>query len=151
MEDTMKTTTVSPRISDEAQAFYRGHWTSLNAGAQFAIEAFKDLYSETLGELCGIFEDRELALIVDVAESFDEKMTPYSAGRILEAACNQKLTLEGYGEKWGVDKDEICKKLLLLSRFEAACLEIWAASFYKDPHHTDEGALQAYVKPLAGE
>jgi hypothetical protein len=117
MEDTMKTTTVSPRISDEAQAFYRGHWTSLNAGAQFAIEAFKDLYSETLGELCGIFEDRELALIVDVAESFDEKMTPYSAGRILEAAC----------------------------------LEIWAASFYKDPHHTDEGALQAYVKPLAGE
>jgi hypothetical protein len=138
---------VSPRVSDEVQAFYKGSFPTMTAGAEFALEAFRVLYRDTLALLVGRFTVRELSLMIDVSRVLD--LTPQTAGQTLPARCADAILLDLYDRKWKVDRDQISKKMLRLNRWETLCLELWARSFWLTGTAGELEAFEQYAEPLA--
>lgn len=143
----MNKRTVSPRISDEVQAFYKGSFPTMNAGAEFALEAFRVLYRDTLALLVGRFTLGELSLMIDVSRMLD--LTPQTAGQILPVRCADAILLDLYDKRWKVDREQISRKMLHLNRWEVVCLELWARSFWLTGSAGEPEAIEQYVEPLA--
>ena len=65
MSKSKKPDHVAPRLSEQTSAFFRDNFRTLNAGAEYALEAWGPLYRRTLAYLRGKFTRGELLLMVD--------------------------------------------------------------------------------------
>ena len=122
----MRKHNIGPSISTNTVEFFGKNFSTVNAGASYALESFPTLYRRTLSKLKGTFAEEELGLIIDVFNK--ENLTPSIAGQHLTVYCDDGLALDGNKRK--VDPQKLNEKLYKLSIFDAAVLEVWAVSFY---------------------
>jgi len=135
---------IGPIISDKAEKFIREHFSNLNAGAVYVLDAFPDLYARTLHDLKGKFSRGELMLILDVTNGL--ALNPGLAGQHLLVQVSDGIELDGLDKKWKVTKKNVTSNLQSLNTFQIACLEIWAGAFWEKEDH---GNIEEYVKRLA--
>jgi len=120
---------IGPRISAAAKDFYAGHFSSVNAGASYVLEAWPGLYRATMIEMRGLFSRNELMLFLDVSNG--RVLTSGMAGYHLLADVFHAVNLDGSGLRWGIDKTELLAKLSGLLRFQIAVLELWAQESWR--------------------
>jgi hypothetical protein len=145
---------VSPDVRETTMEWWREYFPNNNNAAGWALEEVPHLIRHTLAEMRGTFTRGELWMILDVMNghamnTFGQWAT---AGRHINISIQDSFALYPgmYEEKWGVDKDLI-DKLLNLSRWQCACLEIWVSGFW---HHTSAPEKfdgEAYVMELAAK
>lgn len=133
---------LGPRISDTAATWLSAHFSSRNAGAEYILEAFPELYRRVLRDLDGRFTPGELSLMLDVMNG--HMLTPQLAGQSLIISCVDSMDLDGTGEKWKIDPEGFTDSLQGLRPFELACLEIWARAFWE----SGKGELKNWVAQL---
>ncbi len=135
---------VSPRIREESKGWYQNHFPSLNAGVTFAMESFPELYKRALLEIRGKFSREELLLIVDVYNA--TALTPGMP--MLEAQVGDGIALDYLDQKWGVEEDAIENKILSLTSFQSAALELWANGYWYAHPTKKLRDLEKYVEEL---
>ena len=136
----------APRISEKTAVFLPEHFRTLNQGLEYIIDSFMPLFQRTMHELRGKFTAGELKLMIDAFNS--TMLTPGIAGQHLPLNCSDAMDLDGYDEKWKVDKKTFLDKLQSLTILQAACLEIWANGFwYGGPVEKDLN-LNEHIKLL---
>jgi outer membrane scaffolding protein for murein synthesis (MipA/OmpV family) len=140
---------IGPRISIGAKGFYKERFSSLNAGAEYALEAFPVLYRRTLADLAGRFTAGELSVMLDVANGL--ALTPGIAGQHLVMECVDAMALDGLDSKWRVVTKDFLEKLQALSLFQCACLEVWARAYWESDYYQKDNSLAEYVKPLTAK
>ena len=64
---------LGPRADVRTMDFFKMHFGTVNAGAEYALEAFYSLFRATLRELRGRFPREELLLLID--EMRDRELT----------------------------------------------------------------------------
>lgn len=126
----------APRIAPQSAEHYPTLYPSLNAGLEYTLDAFPALYRRTLHGLKGRFEKAELLLILDVFNGL--VLTPGLAGQQIGIQVSDGIALDKLNEKWVVDGQMLEAKLEDLHIFDRACLEIWAAGYWKK--ETEAGA-----------
>lgn len=134
----------APRIIEKSAAFYRDKFDTLNAGLEYVLEAFPDLYRRTLADLRGKFTRGELMLMIDVQNG--HWYNPHGAGMEMTPNVSDGIALDHLDEKWGIDGDALNKKLAAVSHFDRTCLEIWVQSFWNQDEHDN---IEEYVKQLS--
>ena len=95
----------APRISEKTAVFLPEHFRNLNQGLEYIIDSFMPLFQRTMHELRGKFTAGELKLMIDAFNS--TMLTPGIAGQHLPLNCSDAMDLDGYDEKWKVDKWDI--------------------------------------------
>jgi len=133
---------LGPRISDTAATWLSAHFSTRNAGAEYILEAFPELYRRVLRDLKGRFTPGELSLLLDVMNG--HMLTPQLAGQSLIISCVDSMALDGTDTKWGVDAQGFADSLQGCRPFELACLEIWAQAFWE----SGNGELRNWVAQL---
>lgn len=133
----------SPRISSKSADWYKGNFSSVNAGLEYTLESMPSLYRYTLDSLKGRFSRGELMLMIDVNNGLI--LTPRMAGQHLGAQVSDGIALDRLDDKWKIDGKELNKKVSGLTIFEAACLELWIGAFWENHEHTD---IEKYVADL---
>jgi hypothetical protein len=137
--------TVSPRLDEKTRFFYSSLGGSLNAAAEYVLQAFPGLYRRTLHDMRGRFARAELLLMVDVCNGL--WLTPGFAGQHMEAQVTDGIDLDALDKKWGVEKKTILGKLAALSTWEAACLEMWICGFWKT-HDRSNLNVESYISSM---
>lgn len=136
---------VSPRVFEETQAWYAKSFESINAGCEYILEAFPELYARTIHDLKGKFTRGELMLFIDVMNG--HFYNPRGAGYEMGANVADGMALDHLDEKWGIpDKWVLNKKLANLHNFDRACLEIWIQAFWNQDDYSN---IEEYVAALA--
>lgn len=137
----------APRIIEKTAEFYRGKFSSLNAGLEYILEAFPELYARTIHALRGKFTRGELMLMLDVMNG--HWYNPHGAGYEMGPNVADGMALDHLDEKWDIpDKWALNKKLADLHNFDRACLEIWIQGFWNQGDHRN---IEEYVAALAGD
>ena len=131
---------VSPRVFEETQEFYGQIFESINAGAEFILEAFPGLYQRTIHDLKGKFTRGELMLMIDVMNG--TAIMPQHSGFTIGANVADGIALDHLGEKWKVEAWPLNKKMADLTNFDRACLELWALAFWSQDDHSN---IEEYV------
>ena len=140
-------TKLAPRIWTRSADWYKNQFTTLNAGAEYTLEAIPQIYRLTMAyELKGRFSHGELMLMIDVNNGL--YLTPGIAGQHIKVQVSDGIALDHLDEKWKIDGDGLNKKVSELSIFQCFCLEIWVASFWKNHESLD---IQKYAQEMAGE
>lgn len=135
---------VSPRVFEETQEFYRTTFESVNAGAEFILEAFPSLYQRTIHDLKGKFTRGELMLMIDVMNA--TAIMPQHAGYTIGANVADGMTLDHLNEKWEIGEPwPLNKKMADLTEFERACLELWTMAFWAQDDHNN---IEEYVSAM---
>lgn len=135
---------VSPRVFEETQGWYAEHFNSINAGCEYILEAFPELYSRTINDLRGKFTRGELMLFIDVMNA--HFYNPRGAGLEMGLNVADGMALDQLDEKWEIpDKWALNKKLADLHNFDRACLEIWIQGFWAQDDHSN---IKEYVAAL---
>ena len=143
-------TKLAPRIATKAADWYKQTFTSLNAGAEFTLEAIPTLYKQTVErELKGKFSKNELMLILDSENA--RILTPAFAGQGIVIQVQDSIALDQLDAKWGIDKEQLNEKLGSLTIFQAACLEIWTQAFWKIILEKGEEKIEKYAQEMAKE
>jgi len=135
---------IGPMISAETETWIKQNFENLNQGATYALDAFPALYARTLHDLRGKFSAAELRLMADVMNA--TALTPMIAGQHLAINVRDGIELDRLDEKWGVQKEEILRKLDL-PIFALACLEIWIQAFWEHGSK-NKGGLETWIKRL---
>lgn len=133
----------APRITDKTAEFYRENFETLNAGLEYALQAFSQLYKITMHSLCGKFSRGELMLFIDVMNG--HLYNPQFAGQEMTLNVSDGIALDRLDEKWEIDGAALNKKLAALSMFDRACLEIWIQAFWNQDEH---GNIEEYVSAM---
>jgi len=140
---------MAPRISEKTFEFLAENFQSANYGAELLLNNFPDLFLLTLRrELAGQFTAGELSFLICI---YNGTILGPALGQILIAQVEDSFTIypDMHEEKWGVTRDEIVDKIKSLTTFQAACLEIWANSFwYGGRSDKNERDLREYIKTL---
>jgi hypothetical protein len=142
---------IGPRLEPGTKDFYEAHFRTVNAGAEYVLEMFPNLYRRTLATLwvdSGItFSAQELYLIIDVCNSpsYISTHRPGFAGQHLITEVSNAIFLDHAAEKWNCEAG-LEDKLVCLTIWELAVLEIWARAFWDGK---TEDKLEDYVKILA--
>lgn len=131
---------VSPRVFEETQKFYADHFDSINAGCEYILEAFPELYSHTIHAMRGKFTRGELMLCIDVMNG--HWYNPPGAGQEMTPNVSDGIALDHVDAKWKIDGSVLNQKLAGLSIFERACLEIWIQAFWAQDDHSN---IEEYV------
>lgn len=134
----------APRIFEKTAKFYRGKFNSLNAGLEYVLEAFPELYAHTIRNLKGRFDRGELMLMIDIMSG--TLLMPWHMRWSLPANVEDGIALEHYDQKWEIDGDTLKTKLASLTIFESTCLEIWIQGFW---NQTDHSNIEEYVAALS--
>jgi hypothetical protein len=135
---------VSPRISPKSQEFYAESFDSINAGAEYVLDAFPALYRRTIQLLKGRFSRGELMLMIDVNNGL--WLTPGHAGQHMDIQVADGIALDALDEKWEIDGRALNAKIGALTIFEAACLELWVNAFWAQDDHAN---IEEYVAALS--
>ena len=129
--------TVSPRLSQAAEAFIVRYFPNRNKGAQFAIEAFSSMCSSAIDNMRGVFSGEELSVIVEAYRRVDITNAQPMKHRVLDSIADVAI---------GRDIDIICKKLRVLDPFSCLCLEVWASGFWS--HRAEVKDITRWTKML---
>lgn len=121
---------IAPRIPDTTAELLPQQFGTVNAGAEYVLSAWPNLYRRTIAELRGVFSYGELMLILDVSNS--TYLTPGLAGQHLPLSVADGIALDGLDKKWAVDEESINGKIRELTSFQAAALEIWARAAWSN-------------------
>lgn len=140
----MEIVKVTPRISEKTAEELKRVFPSLNAGCEYVLESWLQLYRLTIHKLKGHFSRGELLLMVDVMNG--TYLTPGIAGQHLDINVADGISLDKLDEKWSIDGPELNKKIAELTIYEAACMEWWIQAFWNQKEH---GNLDEYVEDLA--
>jgi hypothetical protein len=135
---------IGPRISESAAAWLGQNFSSRNAGAEYILEAWQELYRRAMHNLKGHFTTGELSLMIDTFNS--TALTPRLAGQHLALSAHDSMVLDGTDVKWGVDRESFEIKIAGLDIFACACMEIWVKAFWEQSEHNN---LEEYVSRLA--
>lgn len=134
---------VAPRIQEGVVNFYQTNFKTLNAGAEYALEAFPYIYRRSLAELRGVFLSQELKLIID---TFKDAIptTGIMVGLHLVTQVEDRIDLKNdlFG-KWDVDEAQLIEKLKKITNAQAAALEIWAVAYWQDSQQGVEVYISA--------
>ena len=141
---------IAPKIRSESAEFYGRMFPTLNAGATWILEEFPHLYRATLAELRGQFSRGEIGMILDVLNGHGMVLSYGGFGLAgqhirLSIADSFALYPGSFEAKWECDKT-LNDKLAALSRWQLACLEVWAAGFW-EKNHLDT-TLEDYIKGI---
>lgn len=138
---------IGPRISDFSRIFLSNNFRTVNAGAEFVIEAFGALFRRTLADLKGRFKRGELYLMLDVMN--DTRLTAGFAGETLQGYVSDGIALDALDQKHDVNADDFFERFKALSPFELSVLEIWSNAFWyggKDSNYIKN--IDEYISPL---
>jgi len=145
---------IAPKIRQETAEWYENGFPSLNAGVTFVIESIPHLYQVALGEMRGMFTRGELNMILDVLNGHGALLAYSSpAGLVgqhitLSIVDSFKLYPGSYEDKWGIDDPKgFVDRLAQRSRWDLACLEIWAARFWEGDYDAPD-AVDRHCAPL---
>lgn len=136
-------TKLAPRITDKSAEFYK-KFQSTNAGVEYVLEAFPELFAHTMHDLRGKFTRGELMLFIDVMNGhwYNAK----HAGQEMPINVADGQSLDKLNEKWETGEPwPLNKKLLDLTWFERACIEIWIQAFWNQDDHSN---IEEYVAEL---
>jgi len=141
-------TSTAPRIGDKSAEWYPSVFSSLNAGLEYAADAWPVLYRQTMFNLKGRFTRGELMLIIDVFNS--TALTSILAGQQIDIQVADGIALDELDKKWEIDGNALNRKIAELGMFEAACLEIWANGFWygKTQVDADNSDVEAWAAQL---
>ena len=140
-------TKLAPRIWTRSADWYKQTFTSLNAGAEFTLEAIPTLCKQTVErELKGKFSQNELMLILEAGNG--TMPAAAFAGQGINIQVQDGIALDKIDGKWKINGDKLIEKLANLTIFQAACLEIWASAFWERHESLN---IQKYVEEMAGE
>lgn len=131
---------------EKSADFYRGKFSSLNAGLEYILESFPELYAHTMHDLRGKFTRGELMLMIDVMNG--HWYNPRGAGQEMTPNVSDGIALDHLDEKWEIDGPALNKKLATLSMFDRACLEIWIQAFWNQDEHSN---IEEYVAELVAQ
>ncbi len=137
---------ISPRIEGQGQEFLSKNFNTLNAGAEYVLDAFPMLYNRTLHEMKGRFTGAELSFLVDAFK--ETKLSPQLAGQQLKIYCDDAMMYRKLHEKWKIKGDAFLKKIENTTSFQTACLEIWAKKYWFGKWIKRGKSLQEYVQLL---
>jgi len=139
-------TKLAPRIATKSADWYKQNFTTLNAGAEYTLEAIPQIYRLTMAyELKGKFSRGELMLMIDVNNGL--VLTSQSAGQHIKAQVSDGIALDHLDEKWKVDGAKLNKKVDALTFFQSFCLEIWILAYWENHEKLD---MEKYVKEMVG-
>ena len=119
---------ISPRIEDDSREFMSTYFNTLNAGAEYVLDAFPMLYNRAIHEMRGRFSDEELAFLVEAFKPV--KLSPQLAGQQLKIFCDDAMMFGKLDERWRIKRDIFFQKIENITSFQIACLEIWAKKFW---------------------
>lgn len=119
---------IGPRIDEPTYAFLQACFDNPDRGAGFILEAWPSLYTRTLKRVLRDFTKAELKLMIDVFNA--TMLTAQMAGQMLVAEVVDGMKLNALDTKWDVNGCELAAKLEGLAAFDAACLELWANSYW---------------------
>ena len=131
---------VRGRVSEKSAAILKTYFRSLNAGGEYLINMFPGLFERSLTGQKGVFEAKELELMIDslksVATHYGGKpmLNPEAAGFQMQNA----VQINGGG-------DELLQKLRSLTLCDLVFLEVWAIGFW----FQEERDIKAYCRTLA--
>ncbi|HAM53091.1 MAG TPA: hypothetical protein DCP92_21210 [Nitrospiraceae bacterium] len=131
---------LGPRADVKTMDFFKVHFGTVNAGAEYALEAFYSLFRATLRELRGKFQQEELMLLIDGMR--DRELTAVNAGQGFLNEIEDAIHLNGADKLWNVKREEIIKKIRMLSVSQRALLEVWAHGFWKANRGGNEETME---------
>lgn len=136
-------TKCAPRIDNPTAELLPRQFGTVNAGAEYVLGAWPNLYRRAIGELRGVFTRAELMLVLDVANSL--YLTPGLAGQHLPLSIADGIALDNLDKKWTVAGEEINGKIRDLTSFQAAAIEIWARAAWNNSDNDPKfaGAISA--------
>jgi len=111
---------------DSSADFLRGNFKTLNAGAEFVIDAFPGFYYCSISNLVGKFTENELVFFIHI---LNRKLVPTMLGHYLIVGIENSLnrsTLDFLKLKPAF----LLKKVKSLSFSDVAVLEIFLANFW---------------------
>jgi hypothetical protein len=127
---------LGPRAEVKTMDFFKRHFGTVNAGAEYALEAFYSIFRATLRELRGKFSREELMLLIDGMR--DRELIAATAGQDFLNEIEDAIHLHGADERWNVKKEEIIKKIRALPLSQRTMLEVWARGFWKSYSGNEE-------------
>jgi hypothetical protein len=107
-------------------------------------------YSETLQHLLPEFTSGEQKFLIDI--HIGHLPMPLAFGGITAQAADSfdpNIGVEDFEKKWGIEREPLLAKLRGLDLWQAACIEIWATSFWYGSDHRDvsePAALTNYLR-----
>ena len=137
---------ISPRIEDQSREFLSTNFSTLNAGAEYVLDAIPMLYNRALHEIKGHFSDEELSFLVEALK--ETKLSPQLAGQQFKIFCDDAMTFRNLDDKWKIKRDVFLKKIEDITSFQMACIEIWAKKFWFAKWKKGDKNLREYVKVL---
>jgi hypothetical protein len=90
----------------------------------------------------GSFTPAELGLMIEVFNGLI--LIPQLAGQHVALQVADRIKLDALDKKWGIDGQELIRKIEALTLFSRACLEIWLSRFWKN----GDRDINDYVKEL---
>ena len=120
---------IGPRISETTRDCLARLWPTANAGAEWILGSFPNLYERTLVELKGHFVKEELVLVLDIADLI--VFFPEMAGQMLLHCLMDPLTLPVLRANCDdtIDFDHLEQKVRSLRHYQRTVLEIWAQAY----------------------
>jgi hypothetical protein len=134
------------RLDPATTKFLESTFPGQYQGGNLVLDAFPILFNRTIQEMTGKFTKNELSFILDLSNGSipTAQILGQSLGRsVLDAAQMEKLD-----KKWEVDASQLAKKISKLSAFQAACLELWAYSFWSGGNREYEISNDEFQKKL---
>ena len=136
--------TLSLRLDDSLQEWLERNWYTRAEGAEAAITGFYSLYRASLTELAGKLTKGELSIILDVMNG--TILESIMIGCHVGLSVHDGIALNGYDQKWGVDR-EFPSRLAAMPRAHLAALEIWSAQMWR--HCDDDAYWEEQISRMA--
>jgi len=135
------------RIKQAAERHYEEVFPDKNTGAGYVLETWPLLYRSGLEEVAGQFSMGELSALLEALKNASPN--PESPGRQLLTAVREGIEKDRLNEKWEVKSGPLLDRLMSLTRFQCAVLELWAAAFWRSDPHPSAGDLERAAAELA--
>jgi len=141
---------MAPRVPESAIEFYRQHWSTPNAAAEWVLGSFQGMYQAAISELRGKFTAGELKMMIDVANG--SALLVSGAGivgsnLVFSVEDSFRLYPGVFEQKWSIEWKPMMAKMGSMSSFQLTALEIWAGSFWEGDHGAD-GAVEKHLTLL---
>ena len=125
MKNSRQTPRMSPRVERDKVEWYREHFKTPNAGAEYVLHVFPAIYHFGLNFLEKLGEKR-IACLKDLMQPID--LNPNIAGRNIFIPLSNEMDPHDACRQHGIVLDDLKAKLQALSDVERIVLEIWLKS-----------------------
>lgn len=121
---------VSPRVDPTCADKMEYYFGSRNAGAEMVINAWPSLWLGTLREIRAALNlsRAEAMALLDALNGCH--LMPLILGGHAALEVHDADRLNGLGEKWGIDAQDLARRIAALPQFARAAIEWWAAAFW---------------------